>query len=76
MFTHIRSTAPNMSAKFGWKTRTFCHKKVAKVIAELESARLQLLADMYRASVIDTAFIDIQSRRQRETYNCIKMTFK
>ena len=27
MFTHIRSTAPNMFAKFGWKIRTFCHKK-------------------------------------------------
>ena len=40
MFTHIRSSAPNMFAKFGWKTRTFCHKKVAKVIAKLESDRL------------------------------------
>ena len=35
MFTHICSSAPNMFAKFGWKTRTFCHKKVAKVIAKL-----------------------------------------
>ena len=42
MFTHIRSSAPNMFAKFGWKTRTFCHKKVAKVIAKLESARLYI----------------------------------
>ena len=40
MFTHIRSSAPNMFAKFGWKTRTFCPKKVAKVIAKLESDRL------------------------------------
>ena len=40
MFTHIRSSAPNMFAKFGWKTRTFCHHKVAKVIAKLESDRL------------------------------------
>ena len=40
MFTNIRSSALNMFAKFGWKTRTFCHKKVAKVIAKLESARL------------------------------------
>ena len=40
MFTHIRSSAPNMFVKFGWKTRTFCHKKVAKVIAKLESDRL------------------------------------
>ena len=27
-------------AKFGWQTRTFCHKKVGKVIAKLESDRL------------------------------------
>ena len=40
MFAHIRSSAPNMFAKFGWKTRKFCHKKVAKVIAKLESDRL------------------------------------
>ena len=31
-FIHTRSSAPNMFAKFGWKTWTFCHKKVAKVI--------------------------------------------
>ena len=37
MFTHIRSSAPNMFAKFGWKTRTFCHKKVAKVIASSQT---------------------------------------
>ena len=30
MSTHIRSSAPNMFAKFGWKTRTFCHKKSGK----------------------------------------------
>ena len=40
MFTHIRSSAPNMSAKFGWETQTFYHEKVAKVIAKLESDRL------------------------------------
>ena len=40
MFTHIRSSAPNMFAKFGWKTCKFCHKKVAKVIGKLESDRL------------------------------------
>ena len=40
MFIHTRSSAPNMYAKFGWKTLTFCHKKVAKVIAKLESDRL------------------------------------
>ena len=34
------TSAPNMFAKFGWKTRTFYHKKVAKVIAKLESDRL------------------------------------
>ena len=37
MFIHTRSSVSNMSAKFGWKTRTFCHQKVAKVIAKLES---------------------------------------
>ena len=40
MFIHTRSSAPNMFAKFGWNTRTLCHKKVAKVIAKLESDRL------------------------------------
>ena len=30
MFIHTRSSAPNMFAKFGWKTRTFCHKKSGK----------------------------------------------
>ena len=37
IFMHTRSSVPNM---FGWKTRMFCHKKVAKVIAKLESDRL------------------------------------
>ena len=37
MFVHIRSSVPKRFAKFGFKTRTFCHKKVAKVIAKLES---------------------------------------
>ena len=32
MFLHTRSSAPKRFAKFGWQTRTFCHKKVAKVI--------------------------------------------
>ena len=40
MFVHTRSSAPKRFAKFGWQTRTFCHKKVAKVIAKLESDRL------------------------------------
>ena len=40
MFVHTVSSAPNRFAKFGWQTRTFCHKKVAKVIAKLESDRL------------------------------------
>ena len=40
MSIHKRSSVPNMFAKFGWKTRTFCHKKVSKVIAKLESDRL------------------------------------
>ena len=40
MFVHTRSSAQKIFAKFGWKTRTFCHKKVAQVIAKLESDRL------------------------------------
>ena len=40
MFVHTRSSAPKRFAKFGWQTRMFCHKKVAKVIAKLESDRL------------------------------------
>ena len=40
MFVHTRSSAPKRFAKFGLQTRTFCHKKVAKVIAKLESDRL------------------------------------
>ena len=35
MFVHTRSNAPKMSAKFGWQTRTFCHKKVGKAVAKL-----------------------------------------
>ena len=49
MFIHTRSSAPNMFAKFGWKTRTFCHKKVAKVIAKLESDKLlDLMSNLNR----------------------------
>ena len=40
MFIHTRSSAHNMFAKFGWKTRTFCHKKMEKAVAKLESDRL------------------------------------
>ena len=40
MFIHTRSSAPNMFAKFGWKTRTFCHKKMQKAVAKLEIDRL------------------------------------
>ena len=29
--------APKRFAKFGWQTRTFCHKKVGKAIAKLQS---------------------------------------
>ena len=34
-----------MFAKFGWKTQKFCHKKIEKAIAKLESDRL------YRISI-------------------------
>ena len=37
MFIHTHSSALNMFAKFGWKTRTFCHKKMEKTVAKLES---------------------------------------
>ena len=43
MFVHIvrtRSGAPKIFAKFGWKTQTFCDKKLEKAIAKLESDRL------------------------------------
>ena len=30
MFIHIRSSAPKMFIKFGWQTRTFCHRKWKK----------------------------------------------
>ena len=37
MFSHTRINAPKIFAKFGWHTRTFCHKIVEKAIAKLES---------------------------------------
>ena len=40
MFIHIRSSAPNMFAKFGWKSWMFCPIKMEKVVAKLESDRL------------------------------------
>ena len=40
MFVHTRKSAPKRFAKFGRQNRTFCHKKVAKVIAKLESDRI------------------------------------
>ena len=40
MFVHTHSGTPKIIAKFGWKTRTFSHKKMKKAIAKLESDRL------------------------------------
>ena len=40
MFIHTLSSAPKRFAKFGWQTRKFCHKKVEKAVAKLESDRL------------------------------------
>ena len=40
MSIQTRSTAPKVFAKFGFQTRTFCHKKMEKVTAKLESDRL------------------------------------
>ena len=37
MFVHTRSSAPKRFAKFGWRTRTFCHKKVGKVRVETKN---------------------------------------
>ena len=37
MFIHTCSSALKRFAKFGWQTRTFCYKKVEKVVAKLES---------------------------------------
>ena len=40
MFVHTRSSAPKRFAKFGLRTQTFCHTKVGKAIAKLESDTL------------------------------------
>ena len=40
MFIDTRSSAPKMFVKFGWLTHTFCHKKMQKAVAKLESDRL------------------------------------
>ena len=40
MFIHTRSSAPKRFAKFGWHIQPFCHKKVQKAVAKLESDRL------------------------------------
>ena len=42
MLIQTLSNAPKIFAKFGKQTRTFCHKKMEKVIAKLESDRLEL----------------------------------
>ena len=39
MFIHIRRSAPKRFARFGCQTRTFCYKKVEKVVAKPESDR-------------------------------------
>ena len=40
MLIHPRSSALKIFANFGWKTRKFCHKKMEKAVAKLESDRL------------------------------------
>ena len=40
MFIHTSSSAPKMFDRFVWQTRTFCHRKVEKAVAKLESDRL------------------------------------
>ena len=39
-FVPTRSSAPKLFGKFGWQTRTLCHKKMEKAIAKLGSDRL------------------------------------
>ena len=53
MFVHTHSSAPNMFAKFGWKTQKFCHKKIEKAVARLESDRL------YRISICIYMYIHV-----------------
>ena len=59
MFVHTRSSATKRYAKFGWQTRTFCHKKVGKAIAKLESDRLysyvQQISELAYYSVSDSS---------------------
>ena len=40
MFIYTRISAPKRFAKFGWQTRTICHKVNEKAVAKLESDRL------------------------------------
>ena len=40
MLIHTCSSAPKIVAKFGWQTRTFCHKEMGKAVAKLMSDRL------------------------------------
>ena len=40
MLIHTSRSAPKRFAKFGWKTQTFCPRKVEKAVAKLESDRL------------------------------------
>ena len=46
MFMHTCISAPKRFAKFGWQARTFCHKKVGKAVAKLESDRLKSMAEI------------------------------
>ena len=44
MFKHACISAPKRFAKFGWKTQTFCHKKVEeadKLLPNLNQTRAQ-----------------------------------
>ena len=41
MFIHTHTSTPKRFAKFGCQTGMFCHIKVGKAVAKLESDRLK-----------------------------------
>ena len=53
MSIHTRSSAPKTFAKFGWKTRTFCHKKNGKSCCQTR---------VRQTVVVDFIFISIMCK--------------
>ena len=63
MFAHTRSSAPKRFAKFGWQTRTFCHKKSGK--SDCQTRVRQTIKNIYIYSLnfkLDTNVIGILFR--------------